>query len=174
MNLRDEAESLLLHQFEGSAKLKALLNALIKPLDEVLEQLQYLHNGCYIDEATGERLDIIGRIVGQARNGLNDEEYKPWLKVRIRLNIGYGRAQDVLEILKILDCTVLLQEYLPNLVEISFLKEPKVHLKSLFSIVKAACPVAINCQFKRSFKEPLFSFDVSMGHFAEFYEEDLV
>lgn len=173
MNLALEAQGLLLYQFKNSPKLKGLLNNLIKPLDDVLEEINQLYNGRYIDKAYGERLETIGRIVNQPRKNMDDEAYKAWLKVRIRLNIGHGRAEDVLGILNILNCTVLLKEYQPNIIEIAFIEEPKVYLKSLFGIVKAACPVASKNLFKRAFLSPIFRFDISFGPMAEFYQENI-
>ena len=59
MNLIDEAESLMLHQFKNSPKLNGLIRSLVAPLGEVDQLLQSMHHGRYIDEAASHRLDIL-------------------------------------------------------------------------------------------------------------------
>jgi hypothetical protein len=56
-----------------------------------------------IDRAFGASLDLIGRIVGEARNGRDDPSYRVRLKARERINRSQGRTTDVLGMLKLLD-----------------------------------------------------------------------
>jgi hypothetical protein len=153
MNLIDEAESLLLHQFSQSPKLKALLRALVAPFHDVDEQVHKLHHGGYIDNAKGASLGVIGNIVGQSRLGMKDEDYRPWIKVAICLNNGCGTPENVLAILRILfDKTppIRLEEFAPNDVIVTFFEHPKFPLPTLFAIVRSAMPVNTKCQFVRA------------------------
>ena len=36
-------------------------------------------HGRYIEEAAGERLDVLGQLVGQPRLGMNDDDYRAWI-----------------------------------------------------------------------------------------------
>lgn len=56
-----------------------------------------------IDRAFGASLDLIGRIVGEARNGRDDPSYRVRLKARERINRSQGRTTDVLGMLTLLD-----------------------------------------------------------------------
>lgn len=180
MNLIDEAESLLLHQFQKSPKLKALIRSLVAPLQELADQLYSLHDGKYIEEAYGERLDILGRLVDQPRKGMSDVEYRLWLKVRICLNNSHGTPKDVLKILSILleKDSFLMDERWPNDVLFTFLEAPKAPLKHLLHIIKASIPLNTCCHFLAADKKPLFRFDsgngFGSGHLADYYEELLV
>jgi hypothetical protein len=160
MNLIDEAENLMLHQFSKSPKLIGLIRSLVTPLEECDQALASLHQGRYISEACWERLDILGRLVNQLRQGMGDDDYRAWIQVAIKLNISSGRPEDVLDILKILygkKPDVLIQEHPPNDVVFTFLSLPKAPLKTLFAIIRSACPVSTKCHFVRADTEKLES-----------------
>jgi len=192
MNLVEEAEALLLHQFSNSPKLKGLTRSLVGPFQDALEHIDTLHNGRYIDEAEGNTLDIIGAIVDFTRNDLRDEEYRVWLKVAVLLNIGQGTAKSVFDILQVLfsyELAIQVDEYEPNVVVFTFFKYPKVPTKILFSIIRKAVPITAICQFvdastgavkgdataRTKIKPlPVFQLDVSRfdeSVFADFFEE---
>lgn len=153
MSLMEEAESLLLHQFSQSPKLKGLISSLVEPFGNADEELKRLHHGRYIDDAQGATLDIIGSVVGQPRYGMSDEDYRPWIKVAIYLNNSSGTAENVLTILSILfgkKPPIRMEEYAPNDVIFTFFEYPKFPTKTLFAIVRSATPVTTKCQFIRA------------------------
>ncbi len=193
MTLIEEAESLILHQFAESPRLNGLLKALVRPFQEALSSTDALNHGHYIDDAYGPSLDVIGTIVGQSRNGMNDEDFRPWIKVRILLNKNAGTPEHVFAILSILFRSkpqVSMEEYAPNMVIFTFYEFPHCPTKVLFSIIRSALPLGILCRFmkadrptsalginslKKSQNKQVFQFDVSAfsdTYFADFYEED--
>ena len=156
MNLIDEAENLMLHQFKDSPKLTGLIRELVSPLEEVARNIQELHHGRFIEEAEERRLDLLGNIVGQPRRDMSDGDYKAWIHVGIKLNIGSGTAEDVLGILKIIygkKPDVLIEEQPPNDLVFRFLSAPKAPLKAVFNIIRSACPVNTKCHFVRAYAE---------------------
>lgn len=52
-------------------------------------------------QAQNAQLDILGRIVGQPRNGMSDEIYRLWIKARILINRSWGSAPQILEVLRL-------------------------------------------------------------------------
>ena len=62
------AESRLANQFKESPNLIAYIKALLRENDELETVFQDLLNDRYIDTAVGVNLDIVGEIVGQARD----------------------------------------------------------------------------------------------------------
>ncbi len=65
--------NLLLTQFHDSPNLNAIQDAFseqIAELEVVFEQLRNL-----IQDASGAQLDLLGKIVGQKRAKMNDEDY---------------------------------------------------------------------------------------------------
>lgn len=176
MSLVAEAKSLMLHQFENSPNLNALVGALVKPLQSLADEIERLGDGRYISAAQDNRLDILGRLVGQARLGMSDEDFKAWIKVRILLNRSSGTMENVFEILAVLfgpKPPIWINEYKPNdVVAIFFIP---VKMTAVFGIIRAALPLANHCHFMRADFAPTFRFDTSSfseSHFAEFYEEN--
>jgi hypothetical protein len=177
--LIEEAESLVLHQFTHSPKLKGLVRALAKPFQDVLNLLEELHRGGYIDKASGQRLDVLGDIIGQPRRGMNDEDYGAWINVGIKLNTGSGTSENILAIVNILyrqKPNFLMQEYQPNDVVFTLLSLPMAPLQVAIDIVRSAAPTTTSCHFIRAELPTPFKFDVSpfpQANLAEFFEEKI-
>jgi hypothetical protein len=55
-----------------------------------------------IDESEGAQLDNIGRIVGQPRNGIDDETYRLYLSARILANKSTGTVDDIFKVMRAL------------------------------------------------------------------------
>lgn len=130
MTLINDAENLLLHQFSNSQRMKGLIRVLVTPFKEALSELEKLHHGHYIQHAADDTLDVIGAIVGQPRNGMTDDDYRPWLKVAICFNNSAGTTEDILNIIGILykgPAPVKIQEYPPNAV--TFILEHRSFLR---------------------------------------------
>jgi hypothetical protein len=49
-----------------------------------------------IDDGFGAQLDGIGQIVGQPRNGMDDAQYRVWLKSKIYLNFSSGTGEELI------------------------------------------------------------------------------
>jgi hypothetical protein len=52
--------------------------------------------------AADVQLDVIGKLVGQERLGLADEDYRTLIRVRIRVNRSDGHADQLIEILQLM------------------------------------------------------------------------
>lgn len=195
MNLVQEAESLMLNQFSASKRLNGLIKSMVMPIQEVMDHLEKLHHGRYIDEAKDGTLDVIGDIVDFPRNNMSDDAYRVWLKVAILLNNSQGTATSVFAILQVLFGArphIQIDEYEPNIVMFTFFNYPNVPTKVLFSIIRRAVPLCTKCQFvnassspnrpenethdKEKKALPAFQLDVSgfdESVFADFFMEDL-
>jgi len=193
MTLIEEAQSLMLHQFAQSHRLKNLLKALVRPFQEVLDSASALNHGHYIDDASEATLDVIGSIVGQSRDGMSDDDFKAWIKVRILLNKNGGTPEDLFEILSVLygsKPNISMEEKRPNIVVFTFFEYPRCPTTALLSISRSALPLTIACKFiravpptskaviegaKNSPPRKAFQLDVtafSESYFADFHEED--
>jgi hypothetical protein len=78
--------------------------------DIVGDEIQELENVVWdvlaskdIDRAFGASLDLLGRIVGEARDGADDPTLRVRIKARERINRSQGRTNDVLGMVEILD-----------------------------------------------------------------------
>lgn len=157
MNLVEEAETLVLHQFANSPKLKGLIRSLIKPFQEALEHVDMLRYSLYIDQAEGQTLDIIGGIVGQERRGMSDEDFRPWLKVGVLLNTNAGTTENLLRIAYILYGQELKFSFKERAgyVEFTMFAAPKhTSNKVMDDILRKALPLSIRMDSKISYLPP--------------------
>jgi hypothetical protein len=97
MSLTQEAISRLAGQFQDKPKLKAMMEAIVGPLDDVLADLDALKTQRWIDTAIGAQLDGCGSIVGETRKGRGDDEYRAAIKFRVFVNVSTGTPADIQE-----------------------------------------------------------------------------
>jgi hypothetical protein len=107
---------LLLEQFKNKPKLAAVLTAYLRQVQELEDALWDLRLLKTAEALSGEALNQLGRVVGQAREGRDDPTYRLWIRARARVNRSFGKPIDVIEVAKILvgaDVSVRLQELWP-------------------------------------------------------------
>lgn len=73
-----------------------------------------------VDTATGHALDVLGRIVGEPRQGALDADYRLRVRARIRVNRSDGTIEDIIDVVRLLigsvllpSATIKLTEYYP-------------------------------------------------------------
>ena len=73
-----------------------------------------------IETAVGWALDVLGRIVGEPRQGATDADYRLRVRARIRVNRSDGTIEDVIDVVRLLigpvllpSATIKLTEYYP-------------------------------------------------------------
>ncbi len=113
-----EAEGRLIAQFDDSAKLHALVRALVQPL-QALEQDAFEVLGCFdVESAYGAQLDIVGGFVGVLRESKTDIAYRAYIKAKILANASDGTTETLLRISRLLLGEDLLSlTYVPGWVE---------------------------------------------------------
>ena len=77
-------------------------------LRSYLNRVQEFEDACWevleaynVDTATGKRLDVLGKIVGQPRYGFTDATYRSVIKARIRAARSLGRYDDLLDVIRL-------------------------------------------------------------------------
>ncbi len=91
----------MLDQFDGSVDLRKLASVF-------LDQAQTLEDAAFpllgergLDNATGDRLDRIGALVGETRSGRSDTDYRLALQAEIAVLASRGTAEDLLTIVQL-------------------------------------------------------------------------
>ncbi len=79
-----------------------LLAALIAPFDDIEYAMQQLIQLRDIANAFGVGLDFLGAVVGQKRNGLDDDLYRRYLAARIATNRSKGTTKDLILIARLI------------------------------------------------------------------------
>lgn len=80
-----------------------------KLLVPILDQVQEIENALWdvyfyrqLDNAVDATLDMLGKIVGQLRNGLDDDDYRRYIRARIFSNKSNGTVEDLILIARLI------------------------------------------------------------------------
>lgn len=93
--LASVALTLLPAQFKDAAKLRALLAGLTNVFQDIADTLADIKAQRAIAAAVGAQLDSIGAVLGFARGGLSDADYRLALAKAAKLHEGGGTIEDV-------------------------------------------------------------------------------
>jgi hypothetical protein len=89
--------------FWGKPRWAALFVASAREIQELENVFFDIIESRFLDNATGPRLAMLGRIVGQTDPGLGEATFKQLIRVRIRIRRSTGRLRDVQEVLQLLN-----------------------------------------------------------------------
>lgn len=115
INHKEEAKNRLITQYKNAEKLKIILDAFNSQTQDLEDAIFSLFEGTWIENATGQVLDDFGTLVGQAREGFDDDFYRILIYVKMGENISQGETERVIDIYKIITQATLcqLQEKFP-------------------------------------------------------------
>tara|TARA_R110001592_G_scaffold145387_2_gene369013 strand:+ start:545 stop:1108 length:564 start_codon:yes stop_codon:yes gene_type:complete len=91
---------LLIEQYKRDPALRGFIAAQLYESQEIEDAAQDVAQSRDLDLATGAALDLFGVFIGQPRNGLSDDLYRIFLKARVLVNVGNGRGEEILDLLK--------------------------------------------------------------------------
>lgn len=101
-NLCEESLTLLLAQYQDSPRLKSLICSFIERLQELETATIAVHtNVLNIELAAGDNLDLLGKVIGESRDGRTDALYRNALRVRVLINISDGKIEQLIDIVRL-------------------------------------------------------------------------
>jgi hypothetical protein len=95
------AEANLLQQYKEAENLKNLLSVWTGRTQQLEDELHGMFTSRALFDAFGVQLDLIGQIVGIAREGYDDETYRKFLLFKIGTNKSDGTAETVIELFRL-------------------------------------------------------------------------
>jgi hypothetical protein len=146
------AQGRIVSQYRNSPLFVALIGAIAGVIQTVEDAFWDLYSAMLLDSATGVWLEYLGAIVGEAREGWGDTDYRRLIKARILINKSSGTIDEVLTIAAlILDVSVTTvflraEEFYPAsmLLEIVHTVHPPAALRNrLCRMVARARPVGV-------------------------------
>lgn len=166
-----QALNRLLSQFKGKPRFEAVIKAFLDQIQEVENILNTLLNARTIDNASGDLLDIIGKIVGRPREGRDDNDYRVWLKSQLSINKSSGTAEELITVIQLItglatSGTVLIEEFDSDIAyfRLTILTalgtiDPDV-VKEIINSMRAA---GVSTDLVGYLEEPLFRLDTGPG-----------
>lgn len=111
----DRLESRFMEQYKGKPNLLALARDVCAPQFQDLEDaFQSLLVAPSIDDGEGAVLDVIGRIIGQLRLGVDDPTYRQYLRARDRANHSTGVPEDIYAVMRAMFGALVQMVYTPG------------------------------------------------------------
>lgn len=92
----------------------ALLRVLLDPGAELEGVMQQLLTQCDVNNAVGAQLDVVGKLVGRRRRGLDDDTYRRHIRAQITVNKSSGTINDVLSVARLIIFDSLISLILDN------------------------------------------------------------
>lgn len=84
--------------------------------------------GRSVDDAVGAQLDLLGKLVGQPRYGLVDDDYKVYIRARVSTNNSEGTIEDLISVVQGIigspGVPFYLRQVFPKTIDLQILEEP--------------------------------------------------
>lgn len=140
----------MLAQFKGLPRIEALVGALMDQIQKIENVLWELYTEDWIDTASGDRLDVLGAIVGEERGGATDDDYRAFIRARIRVNRSTGLLSELVEIVRLIqsdDLGVRAREYYPAALQVEPEEEVIVDAHRVAAMLQDAAPAGVALRF---------------------------
>ena len=98
----EDALDRIIGQYKNSERLKGILTALCKQIQDLEDAEHTLFGKLDIDNISDILLDKLGKTIGQERLGFSDEIYRILIYTRIAINISGGIPENIINIFRIL------------------------------------------------------------------------
>lgn len=97
-----QAQARVIQKLKDKPKLAAFLATINRQHQEIEDAFWQLYSQRSIDTAVGDPLDILGKIVGERRDGSLDADYRLRIRARIRANLSNGTVEDIFRVFRAL------------------------------------------------------------------------
>ena len=98
----ETARDFVIQFFQNKPAIEAFINAYAAQTQELEYVLSDLCTKRTVFVAVGAQLDVVGKLVGEARNGASDDIYRLRILARIIANSSSGTNDDLVQALKLL------------------------------------------------------------------------
>lgn len=165
-----EGQSRLVAQFKDDLGLLGMLEAYLTQVQE-LEYVFFRLLDIVVDSTnqTGAQLDLIGRIVGENRNGKTDENYLRAIQARIVINRASGLPDEVLRVLALTypDNARELTEHFPASIVASLSDTFTGDIEALADLIRQVRAAGVRQDLEYTVAEDTETFSFASGDTAE-------
>jgi hypothetical protein len=135
-----EAQSHLIEFFKHGPRNQAVLEAVMAQVQELEGALWAMNNAFDVDTATGDQLDLLGKLVGEARQDRLDAEYRTAVRARVLVNSSSGTMAELLAIGAAISPTAVIaaRELYPAAMSLEFDTFGDSSLQETYRLLRAA------------------------------------
>lgn len=151
----------IIEQYKRKPRIAAILCALLDEVQAAEDGLWELYTRRGVDSAFGAQLDVLGLIVGRPRGGMEDEDYRAWLKAQIRANRSAGSASDILAVLLLIfgaDADYEIREWWPATFTVTVHDELTISPRVLLAILQQAKSAGVRLVLEYTTEDPAETF----------------
>lgn len=94
----NEALAKLIEQFKRAPVINGLLKSYAWSIQDLENAIWSVINSRYLANAANAQLDLLGKLVGEGRNGRQDDDYRAIIGLRIHANRSQGGAEDLIQL----------------------------------------------------------------------------
>jgi hypothetical protein len=135
----EEALDRPIDQYRHKTRFEGWLGAYIKQVQIFEDAAWQVIIRRFIDTARAAQLDMIGKIVGEYRQGRGDDQYRVFIRARITINRSQGQANDILNVLALITATpFIFDEYYPASMLLEFVELPEHDPELIFALLHDA------------------------------------
>ncbi len=98
----DQALDRLVYQFKDKTLISGLITSFVEQNQTLENVFDELFTNRILENAMGQQLDNLGTIVGQERNGENDDDYRIALQAKIGENNSKGTPESLIAVFNLL------------------------------------------------------------------------
>ena len=144
----------LYEQFKNATRLRDTIGPIIDQIQDLEDAFFEVLQERSLETAIGEQLDLLGTVIGLARAGRTDDQYRTALKVQIQVNLSQGEPNRILDVVEsITDADLLYFEFFPASFAIQIdgtIDDPLV----LFDTVRRMKPAGVDFYLTQTFDPP--------------------
>jgi hypothetical protein len=156
-----EALATLIAQFKGKQHVENLIASYAEQVQDLEDVYFEVLLETALDTAVGAQLDGIGSIVGEPRDGLDDDDYRVHIRGRIKINVSSGTFQDVVDAVRLMtDNDMEIIERFPAAFDLVLYDELDEPVGPVVQVIGETKPAGVGgiVEYRLSPEDELFSF----------------
>ncbi len=134
--------------FWGKPRWAALLTSFTREVQEIENAARDMLAKRTLAIATGVRLAVLGKLVGQIDPGLGEEVFRTLIRVRIRINRSNGSRNDVIEVLQLLGIPLAQRQITnsyPAKIRVDLTGALPLPIELLTQLLNDTCSAGVGC-----------------------------
>lgn len=135
----------ILYRFKEYKNITDLMYSLLTEVSLLEQTFSDLYNERNLQTAIGKQLDQIGKLIGEERQGKDDDEYRKYLYIRTLVNKSSGTTPEIEEVINRTEDATFIQvfNHYPASIYI-YIKTPKIPDPSLIDLIKNMIPAGVS------------------------------